>query len=195
MVMAMLSGAFGGVMAQELYEDDVPKTEVKAAASASAQVSAVVPQYTPVTKSDDVTLSKRRVSLDLEGLLLRGDFQFAYEISQTKDLSYLLTAHLNPHATFNDITGSFGFGGGARLYIEDIAPGFFTQIVGGFNTKQGDTNLFVEAGAGISYVWQKTISFEVAAVAQRSYHPSDEEPVFYLNTAVSVALDKPFIWW
>lgn len=133
-------------------------------------------QFFPETKAGE----QRRFVFNVESVMLRGDISGTYEVIKGNAWSLLFSGHVNPHETYNDITGAMGLSSGARFYVDTIQGGIFFQFSGGLN-REYDTNWYpkAELGAGYFYRWKESLGIESAIYAQRSYHVDREDIMVY----------------
>ncbi|MEC8678233.1 MAG: hypothetical protein VXX85_05215 [Candidatus Margulisiibacteriota bacterium] len=137
---------------------------------------------------------KRYVSTNLESLILRGDIQVAYETPQQTGWSSVLLLHVNPQSEFNDSTGDVGVLGGGRMYFDEkfLSSDVYLQGLAGFNHFD-DWDLMISVEIGQRFKWKQGVFIDLAFAVNRSYADNKKDPMAYIKTNITFALDQPLV--
>ena len=147
---------------------------VQATEASPSQSTTVEEAVTLKTDSDKVLI--RRIGIDLENLLSRGDIRGTYEWLDSKQKwNYVFSGHVNPHPDHKLETGTVGLLGGGRLYINERNIGLFTEVKAGINIESSEAVFATEVTAGYVKEWKNDIFYEVGLGFNRSYGSVNDE--------------------
>ncbi len=123
----------------------------------------------------------RRVGMDVENLISRGDIRISYEWLNTKQKwNYIVAAHVNPHPDHKSETGTVGLLGGGRLYINERNKNVFTEMKLGVNIEDQEGVFSTEFAVGYVIDWRNDITYELGLALNRSYGSINDEVKVYL---------------
>lgn len=124
----------------------------------------------------------RRVGMDIENLISRGDIRVSYEwLNGKQKWNYIVAGHVNPHPKHKAETGTVGVLAGGRLYLQERNKKVFTEMKIGVNIEDQEGVFASELGIGYVIDWRKDITYEVGLNLNRSYGSVNDELKVYLN--------------
>ena len=137
-----------------------------------------------------------RLGLNVESILQRGDIRASYEKHDDSAWSMVLSAHVNPHETYNDETGMAGLYYGPRLYLGDSDvkdEGPYVEILGGLDYYSSGAALGVDISLGYQMMFQDDITVLFSAWAHRGYQNSAADPNYYITASFALPVDDSLI--
>ena len=155
---------------------------------------------TPISKTTSPTplpspkAGQRFISTNLESLILRGDIQFTYEISQQDGWSTIFSAHVNPQGNYSDETGDMHLLAGGRMYFQEqlINSNIYLQGLVGF-AHFSNWDLLVAIELGHRLQWKPSVFLDLGLVIQRSYADENKDPMAFIKANITFSLDKPLL--
>lgn len=190
-ILVIMCLAQSSLFAQTLFQDNAPSLN-NAKPSVSKQSAIVTAIASKEVK--DLMPNQYSIFTNLESLILRGDVQLYYETFRQKQWSMVLSAHINPQSTHNDVTGDYGVAVGGRYYFDgyfDDMP-IYLQSLAGFNQyDHWEFDVVIEAGQRINI--NRDFFIDTGFVVHRSYYDRMEDPNVYLKITVGMHASKPLI--
>ena len=165
-----------------------------APSGSSVQLSNTKKSTVQTNNASNDLYSKRYISSNFWTLIFQGDIQVQYELPKETEWSLIYLASLNPHAAYNDVTGSSGLFGGARWYFSGIIDGsksFLQGMLGIHQINDWYLNLLLELGQ--RYPLTPKFYMDTSIILNRSYAETLPDPLVYLKINIGMTLDAPSV--